>query len=202
MIEITDLCKQYKDKVLFDHFNLSVEDGAFTVIYGKSGCGKTTLLNMLGAIEPYDAGKIMVDGIDVGKKRNKQRYLRSGVGFLFQNFALVDNDTVLQNLQLVRKENRTDISFSEALERVGMQGCENKKIYQLSGGEQQRIALARLMVKKCRLVLADEPTGSLDKENAMNVIHLLDEMRKLGRSVVVVTHSDGFEGVATQIVSL
>ncbi len=202
MIEITNLCKRYKDKVLFDHFNLSVEDGAFTVIYGKSGCGKTTLLNMLGAIEPYDDGKILVNGIDVGKKRNKQRYLRSEVGFLFQNFALVDHDTVLQNLQMVRRENRTDISFSEALERVGMQGYEHKKVYQLSGGEQQRIALARLMVKKCRLVLADEPTGSLDKENAMNVIRLLDEMRRLGRSVVVVTHSDWFEKTATQIVLL
>jgi putative ABC transport system ATP-binding protein len=202
MIEITDLCKCYKEKALFSNFNLKVEDGAFAVIYGKSGCGKTTLLNMIGGIEPYESGQILVDGMDIGKKRNKTRYLRSEVGFLFQNFALVDNDSVLQNLKMISKNNRTDISFSQALELVGMGGAENKKIYQLSGGEQQRVALARLMVKKCKLVLADEPTGSLDVENANNVIGLLNDMRKMGKTIVVVTHSELFMDVATQVVRL
>ena len=202
MIEITDLCKHFGDKMPFDKFSLSVDDGAFLVIYGKSGCGKTTLLNMIGSIEKPDSGKIVVDNVDIGIKKNKQRYLRSGVGFLFQNFALVESETVLSNLKMVRKENRTEISIEDALERVGMSGSENRRIYQLSGGEQQRIALARLMIKKCGLVLADEPTGSLDYDNAKNVIELLDDMRKMGRTIAVVTHSEWFEDVATQVVRL
>lgn len=133
------------------------------VISGESGCGKSTLLNMIGGIETPDKGSIIVNGL-MWQKRKKQKYFKEVVGFLFQNFALLENKTVKENLEIIKKSGRTDISINEALEKVGLQKVINKKVYQLSGGEQQRVALARLMLKKCSIVLADEPTGSLDKK--------------------------------------
>lgn len=202
MIEIKNLKKQFGERVLFEDFNLRIEDKSLAMIFGASGCGKTTLLNMIGGIEPFDGGEILADDIDLSKRKMKRMYLSSRVGFLFQNFALVDDYTVLQNMNMVKKRNRTDISIEEALKRVGMEGTEKKKVYQLSGGEQQRIALARLMVKKCDIVLADEPTGSLDRDNAKRVMEILDGMRDLGKTVIMVTHSDQYMDMATQVIKL
>lgn len=132
------------------------------VISGESGSGKTTLLNMIGALERIDSGQITVEGIDIMRRRNQLSYYRNTVGFLFQNFVLLEEKTVYQNLNMIRKGNRSTISIQEALEKVGMSDFVNAKVYTLSGGEQQRIALARLMVKKCDLILADEPTGNVE----------------------------------------
>ena len=160
MITIENLCKAYNDKILFKNFHLEIPDSRFLVISGESGCGKSTLLNMIGGIETPDKGSIIVNGFDVAKKGKKQKYFKEVVGFLFQNFALLENKTVKENLEIIKKSGRTDISINEALEKVGLQKVINKKVYQLSGGEQQRVALARLMLKKCSIVLADEPTAS------------------------------------------
>ena len=146
----------------------SLQRGKTLGIVGESGCGKSTLLNMIGGIETPDKGSIIVNGFDVAKKGKKQKYFKEVVGFLFQNFALLENKTVKENLEIIKKSGRTDISINEALEKVGLQKVINKKVYQLSGGEQQRVALARLMLKKCSIVLADEPTGSLSKKNCEN----------------------------------
>lgn len=189
MISIENICKNYEDKILFNKFCLEIPDDSFLVIHGNSGCGKTTLLNMIGGIELIDSGKIYVDGIDITNKRNKRKYYRDIVGFLFQNFALLENKTVRQNLELVKKECRTNISIEKAIEKVGLCGMLDKKIYKLSGGEQQRVALARLMIKKCNLILADEPTGSLDEDNSDKVMKILHEFAKMGKTVIVVTHS-------------
>ena len=102
----------------------------------------------------------------------------------------MENKTVKENLEIIKKSGRTDISINEALEKVGLQKVINKKVYQLSGGEQQRVALARLMLKKCSIVLADEPTGSLDKKNSEIVMNILHELSEEGNTVVVVTHSE------------
>ena len=129
---------------------------------------------MIGGIETPDKGSIIVNGFDVAKKGKKQKYFKEVVGFLFLNFALLENKTVKENLEIIKKSGRTDISINEALEKVGLQKVINKKVYQLSKSEQQRVALARLMLKKCSIVLADEPTGSLDKKNSeivMNILH-------------------------------
>lgn len=151
MITIKDLTKTFEDKVVFSNFNLTIEDGDFVIFSGPSGCGKTTLLNMIGAIEQIEKGSILVDGMDIKVKKNHLLYFRQKIGFLFQNFALVDNKTVKENLKLIRKDCQTDLSIEDALRIVGLEDKLNKKVYTLSGGEQQRIALARLMLKNATL---------------------------------------------------
>ena len=140
MIEFKNLCKSFGDKVVFKDFNLTIDNGAFAVIMGESGCGKTTLINMLGGIEKADSGSIIVDGTDISQKKNLIKYFRETVGFLFQNFALIDNKTVMDNLKLVKKSVRSDVTIEQALEFVGLANVLDKKVYMLSGGEQQRVA--------------------------------------------------------------
>ncbi len=190
MIELNNVNKKYGDKVLFSNYNLHIAKGEFVVISGESGSGKTTLLNMIGALERIDSGQITVEGIDIMRRRNQLSYYRNTVGFLFQNFVLLEEKTVYQNLNMIRKGNRSTISIQEALEKVGMSDFVNAKVYTLSGGEQQRIALARLMVKKCDLILADEPTGSLDEKNAKKVMSILKQMNEKGTTIILVTHSE------------
>ena len=188
MIKLENVCKRYGERILFENYNTQISDHEFVVFSGKSGCGKTTLLNMIGGIEAADSGRIWVDNVDITQKKELLNYFRYKVGFLFQNFALIENKTVKENLSIVRKASRTSISIEEALERVGLEEKINSKIYTLSGGEQQRIALARLMIKKCDIILADEPTGSLDRENTDIVLDILEEYYQQGKTVVIVTH--------------
>ena len=188
MIKLENVCKRYAERILFENYNTQISDHEFVVFSGKSGCGKTTLLNMIGGIEATDSGRIWVDNVDITQKKELLNYFRYKVGFLFQNFALIENKTVKENLSIVRKASRTSISIEEALERVGLEEKINSKIYTLSGGEQQRIALARLMIKKCDIILADEPTGSLDRENTDIVMDILEEYYQHGKTVVIVTH--------------
>jgi len=202
VIEIKNLTKSFGEKTLFNNFNLTVDDGEFLVIAGKSGCGKTTLLNMLGGIEPFDSGSILSAGCDVKKRKSLKEYYLYKVGFLFQNFALVENKTVRQNIELVQKKSRTQRTVEEVLESVGLQGFADEKVYKLSGGEQQRVALARLIYKKCEVILADEPTGSLDKENAEMVLNILKKMNAEGRTVILVTHDEGIMSQAQRVISL
>lgn len=137
-----------------------------------------------------NSGSIIVDGFDVTKDKNKNCFfLLIRLVFFFQNFALLENKTVKENLKLIKKSSRTDVSLKEALSRVGLLNEVNKKVYQLSGGEQQRVALARLMMKKCSVVLADEPTGSLDKKKNRDIVmNLLHELNEEGKTVIIVTH--------------
>lgn len=187
MVEIVNMSKSFHEKTLFKDYNLKIPDGAFVVIHGKSGTGKTTLLNIIGGLEKIDDGQVLVNGIDISKKKNKKNFYRYTVGFLFQNFALVDGKTVRQNLEMVSPTFRTDISIGDALTGVGLKGYDSKKVYTLSGGEQQRVALARLMIKKCELILADEPTGSLDPENTRMVMNILKNINKEGKTIIIVT---------------
>ena len=202
MIKIKNVSKAFEDKVLFTNLNLDIKDGEFVIFSGPSGCGKTTLLNMIGAIEKINSGEIFVDGIDVSKKKNQLQYFRYKVGFLFQNFALVDNKTVAENLKLVRKDSKNDMTIEEALEIVGLKDKLNKKVYTLSGGEQQRVALARLMLKKCDVILADEPTGSLDKNNAEAVLNILKQLNEQGKTIILVTHDEGIIKQGNRVVNL
>ena len=202
MIEIRNLTKQFGKQMLFHDFNLKIEDGEFVVVMGKSGCGKTTLLNMIGGIEAYDSGVIAVDGSVVGKRNTQLNYFRQTVGFLFQNFALVEQKTVKQNLEMIKPRYRTGCTMEEALERVGLADKTEEKVYLLSGGEQQRVALARLMLKKCSVVLADEPTGSLDRENADMVIQILKELNRQGKTILLVTHDPALQQVGDRLVVL
>lgn len=202
MIQVEQLYKKFGDKILFNHFNLTIDDGEFIVLSGESGRGKTTLLNIIGAIEPFDAGRIMVDGIDISKKKNQLIYLQQKVGFLFQNFALIDHKTVRQNLQLIKRKSRSETTIEEALQQVGLANKVNQKVYSLSGGEQQRVALARLMLKQCDIIFADEPTGSLDHKNAEQVMQIMQKLNEQGKTIVLVTHDEWVKQYASRVVYL
>lgn len=202
MIEIKNLCKSFGDNIIFKDFNVTINDGEYVVFAGKSGCGKTTLLNMIGALEKPDSGKIIVNGIDIGIKRKQKEYFRSTVGFLFQNFALIENKTVRQNLDLVQKKYRSEVTISQALNAVGIAGKEDTAVYKLSGGEQQRVALARLMIKKCDIILADEPTGSLDTDNAKSVVSILKQLNSQGKTIILVTHDERIMADCERVIKL
>ncbi len=202
MIEIKHLSKSFGNRELFKDFSLTIQDGEFIVFSGPSGCGKTTLLNMIGAIEQIDSGTILVDSMDISQKKNQLNYFGNKVGFLFQNFALIEDKTVSYNLKMIKQKNRSSISLEEALNSVGLLNKLNDKIYTLSGGEQQRIALARLMIKKCDIILADEPTGSLDKANADVVMSILKNMHALGKTIILVTHDEDIKKRGERIVEI
>ena len=190
MIEGIELSKRFEGRVLFENFNFKIESGEFVCFSGVSGCGKTTLLNMIGMIEPFDSGKLLIDGDAIVTPKQRMQYFRKKLGFLFQNFALVENKTVEQNLKLIRKQDRTNLTMEEALKRVGLSGVLKQKVYTLSGGEQQRVALARLFFKQSEIILADEPTGSLDEANANRIMQILKELHQEGKTIILVTHDE------------
>ncbi|MBR0528623.1 MAG: ATP-binding cassette domain-containing protein [Ruminococcus sp.] len=202
MIELKNVTKAFGTNILFSGLTFDIKDGDFVVFSGKSGCGKSTMLNLIGGIEKVTEGNIIVDGMDITKNINRVKYFSEKVGFLFQNFALSENKTVLKNLEMVAKKNRTEVSIDEALREVGMLAKKNEKVFTLSGGEQQRIALARLMIKKCDIILADEPTGSLDKGNATTVIDILKKLNDKGKTVIMVTHDEELKKVGKRIIAL
>lgn len=202
MIEVRNVTKAFGENVIFNNVSFNIEDGDFIVFSGKSGCGKTTMLNMIGGLEKPTSGQIIVDGTDITKNKGRIDYLSKKVGFLFQNFALIENKTVIKNLELIAKKNRTNISIDTALSNVSMLNKKDSFVYTLSGGEQQRVALARLMIKKCEIILADEPTGSLDKSNAAVIIDILKELNSSGKTVLMVTHDEELKKVGNRIINL
>lgn len=206
MIELTDVCKKYENKVIFDKFSLKVEEGEFVAIVGKSGCGKSTLLNIIGLLERVDDGFVCIDDDKNMRPQGRAavKIIREKISYLFQNFALVDEETVLYNLKLALhyvKGNKIEM-IKNALEEVGLSGYEDKKIYQLSGGEQQRVALARVMIKPSKIVLADEPTGCLDAENRDMVIDILRKIQEQGKTVLIVTHDKNVAEKCDRVVEL
>lgn len=202
MIEIKHVKKAFESHVLFEELNVTIESGDFVVFSGPSGCGKTTLLNMIGALEPFDEGKILVDGIDIRKKKNQLSYFSEKVGFLFQNFALMEEKTVRENLEIIKAKNRTKVSLEDALRCVKLLDKIDQYVYTLSGGEQQRVAMARLLLKKCDVILADEPTGSLDQKNAETVVSILKILNKMGKTIILVTHDENIKKQGKRIIEL
>ena len=202
MIEITELTKAFDTNIIFSKVSFNINDGDFVVFSGKSGCGKTTMLNMIGALEKPTSGKIIVDGVNIASGKKRTDYLSHKVGFLFQNFALVENKTVEQNLKMVAKRNRTEISIDSALNEVQLLSKKDALVYTLSGGEQQRVALARLMIKKCDIILADEPTGSLDRTNAGIIVDILKKLNEKGKTVIMVTHDESLKNVGNRLINL
>lgn len=193
MIEIKNINKSFDRKNIFNDFNLEVESGEFIGIVGKSGQGKTTLLNMIGTLEEPDSGIIKIMGENIRHKKVKRRLLRDELGFIFQNYALIDNASVNENLEIAlkhKKMNKTQKkdSMSSALKKVGLVDYGKEKVHTLSGGEQQRIAIARLLLKDPSLILADEPTGSLDTENRDIIVSLFQKLHEQGKTIIMVTH--------------
>jgi putative ABC transport system ATP-binding protein len=181
---------------------MTIQTGSFIVFAGDSGCGKTTLLNMIGGLEKPDKGTMIVDGEDIYRLKRKYDYYTYKVGFLFQNFALVESKTVRENLEFVQKKSRSDASIESILDTVGIRSKIDTKIYKLSGGEQQRVAIARLMFKKCEIILADEPTGSLDAQNAGVVLDLLHRLNEQGKTIILVTHDNKIIEAEREVIKL
>ena len=202
MINVENLCKSFGDKVLFTDLSFTADAGEFVVITGRSGCGKTTLLNILGGLESPDSGTVLIDGKSISDRKFRRVFYSDTVGFLFQNFALVENKTVRQNLEMVMKKHRSGVSVEEALKAVGIADKAEAKVYTLSGGEQQRVALARLIFKRCSLILADEPTGSLDSENEDEVLRILHSFCDMGKTVITVTHSTKIISMEKRVIRL
>lgn len=202
MIELKNVCKKFGDHVIFENYNLEIDDGEFIVLSGDSGCGKTTLLNIIGGLEKPDDGQVLVNGLDVYNKKNQLELYRHVYGFLFQNFGLIENKTVRENLSIFKKSALSGVSIEEALSYVGLSGKSDSVVYELSGGEQQRIALARLLIKKCSIILADEPTGSLDKNNAETVLSLLDGLNRDGKTIVLVTHDEKIKQSGRKVIGI
>lgn len=197
IVEISHVYKQFGAHVVLNDLSLKVEEHSFTILYGASGCGKSTLLNLIGLLDTPDQGDIVLFGEKNVKPFSKkaESLLRNKIGYLFQNYALEDEETVEANMdvafinQKLKKEEKK-AKIQEALHEVGLDGYEKKKIYECSGGEQQRISLARLLIKPCELILADEPTGNLDKANKKIIFELLKNLQKKGKTLIVVTHDE------------
>jgi len=191
MIEAREISKIYNNEVVIENFSMEAQLGEFISLTGESGSGKTTILNMLGLLVKPDGGEIYVAGIKNPNQKQALQLHRHTFGFLFQNYALMENETVAENLKIAlefQKKIDHNSKMKEALEFVKLRGVLDKKVYQLSGGEQQRVALARLFIKEAKYILADEPTGNLDVKNRDIVFSLLKELNELGRTVIYVTH--------------
>ena len=213
MIEVKDLTKVFKTEEVetwaLDQVSLSVENGEFVAVMGPSGCGKSTLLHILGLLDMASSGAYLLDGQDVSGYSERQRNaLRKGMlGFVFQSFNLIDELTVEENIALpllymgVPAEERRK-RVEEAMARMDITHRAKHYPRQISGGQQQRTAIARAIVTRPKLILADEPTGNLDSKNGKEVMGLLGELHKEGTTIVMVTHSKHDAGYADRIVHL
>lgn len=196
LIKANNIYKKFYNKKILHNFSIEIYKGESIVIVGKSGSGKTTLLNILSLIETIDSGTIYWENININRmnKSKINKIIRYDIGYLFQNYALLDNKTVYENIELACKYKKyeaikeKEFDILNALSKVGLNGFENRMIYSLSGGEQQRVALARIIVKPCKIIFADEPTGNLDEENSKIIMDILFDLNKEGKSIVVVTH--------------
>ena len=197
LVELDNVTKSYGNKKVLNKLSIKVMEGEFVALRGPSGRGKSTVLNIIGLLEDFDDGRLTIDG-DSNIRPNSSkaaRVLRQKISYLFQNFALVDDETVEYNLDLALKyvpgsKREKHKKMQEALEVVGLKGYEKRKVYELSGGEQQRVSIARIILKPCKIILADEPTGSLDESNRNIVLDLLKKLNNEGKTIIIVTHDE------------
>ena len=207
IVKIENMNKKFGDLDIFENFNLYVRENEFVAIIGKSGSGKSTLLNIIGLLENKSSGEAEIFGNKNVKpfSRIASKLLRFKIGYLFQNFALLEDKSVEYNLMLgmenLKIRNKSE-KISNALKEVGLEGYEKKMIYKCSGGEQQRIAIARLLLKPCELILADEPTGSLDEENKKIIYTLLKMLQEKGKTIIVVSHDLELIKLADRTISI
>ena len=207
IVKFENVSKIYEtgDHVLktLDEVDLTLEKGQFIVILGPSGAGKSTLLNLLGGLDVPTKGKIIVDGTDISKLNSNQlaEYRAMKVGFIFQFYNLIPTLTVLENVSLVNEISKDHLDAKTMLDEVGLLDHINNFPSELSGGEQQRVSIARALAKNPQIVLCDEPTGALDSQTGVMVLRLLKSMcANYGKTVVVVTHNQNIAKIADTII--
>ena len=200
MLQLKNICKSYTTgdftQVALNDVSISFRDNEFVAILGPSGSGKTTLLNVMGGLDHYDSGDMIVDGISTHryKDRDWDTFRNNRIGFVFQSYNLIPHQTILQNVELaltlsgVGKAERTRRA-KEALASVGLSEHLNKKPSQLSGGQMQRVAIARALIRRPALILADEPTGSLDPDATQEILSLLEDLHRAGQTILLITHN-------------
>ncbi len=208
-ISFEDVCKDYPagNTVVHasDHVNFQIEKGEFCVVLGPSGAGKTTVLNLLGGMDKATSGRIIVGDKEITGLRSSQltEYRRHDVGFVFQFYNLMPNLTALENVELAQQVCERALDPREVLEQVGLGQRMNNFPAQLSGGEQQRVSIARALAKNPKLLLCDEPTGALDDETGRTILSLLqDTCRKQGMTVIVITHNSAIAPMADRVIHL
>ena len=207
MIKIEHLEKSFGERTVFQDTNLQFAAGKVYALIGNSGCGKTTLLNILAKLEPYDKGSISYRGHEL-KQIKSHHFFKNELGYLFQNFGLLENETVAANLELgligqkstkQEKKQREE----EVLEKVGLDYLTlDQKIYELSGGEAQRVALAKVILKDPPLILADELTAALDPETSQEIMNLLLSLKKPDRLMIIATHNPAIWEKADEVIRL
>ena len=184
-IDLLNVSKSFGSKKIFTDLNLKFESGKSYALIGGSGSGKSTLLNIIGRLEKIDSGNVLVDEQDIWKIKERT-FFKNTVGYVFQYYSLIDNKTVYDNLKLITKDKKT---ITDVLEKVGLSSDYlHQKIYELSGGQAQRVAIARMLMKPRKIILADEPTGALDGEIGKEIIRLLLNERDEDKYVIIATH--------------
>ncbi|MDO4827928.1 MAG: ABC transporter ATP-binding protein [Clostridia bacterium] len=206
-IEFKDVSKVYRmgqtEIHALDHISFSVEKGELCVIVGPSGAGKTTLLNILGGMDAPTEGTILLDGREISALNARQLtdYRRTDVGFVFQFYNLVQNLTALENVELAAEICRDSLDAAQMLKDVGLEGRMDNFPAQLSGGEQQRVSIARALAKNPKIILCDEPTGALDYHTGKAVLKLLqDTCRSTGKTVLIITHNSALTRIADRVI--
>lgn len=207
MIKIEHLAKSFGERTVFQDINLQFAAGKVYALIGNSGCGKTTLLNILAKLEPYDKGSISYRGQEL-KQIKSHHFFKNELGYLFQNFGLLENETVAANLELgligqkLTKQEKKQRE-EEVLEKVGLNYLTlDQKIYELSGGEAQRVALAKVILKDPPLILADELTAALDPETSQEIMNLLLSLKKPDRLIILATHNPVIWEKADEVIRL
>ncbi|WP_368491037.1 ABC transporter ATP-binding protein [Clostridium sp. BJN0013] len=208
-IEVTTLKKSYTTDVIktevLKGIGMKLDKGEIGVILGPSGSGKSTLMNIIGGIDRGDSGRVFVDGVEINNLNDDRLtdYRRGDVGFVFQFYNLIPNLTVGENIEVVSNISKSPLDTDEVLAAVGMQDKKHRFPRELSGGEQQRVSIARAIVKNPKLLLCDEPTGALDFQTSRSILKLLQEVnKKYGTTILMITHNAAIAGMANQVFKL
>ena len=191
--------------VAVDEISFEIAKGEFVVIVGPSGAGKTTVLNILGGMDQATSGEVLVDGRNIARYNSRQLtgYRRNDIGFVFQFYNLVPNLTALENVELALQICKNPLDAREVLEEVGLKDRLTNFPAQLSGGEQQRVSIARALAKNPKLLLCDEPTGAVDYHTSKEILQLMQDMcRERGMTVIVITHNSALTPMADRVIKL
>jgi len=208
-IEFRNVSKQYvMGEVVIhavDGVDFEIEEGELALIVGSSGAGKTTVLNILGGMDSASGGEVLVGGEEITRYGNRKliEYRRNQVGFVFQFYNLIPNLTALENVEIATQLSADPLSPAEVLEQVGLGERLQNFPAQLSGGEQQRVSIARALAKNPRLLLCDEPTGALDSATGKQILQLLQKTcRETGTTVIIITHNPAIEPIADRVIRM